>query len=237
MGAVEHANGFRVEAARDRVHCDGVRRNSVLIVDDHAVFADALQTILSANRDLAPVRVAYDLAQGFASLDAHRPDVLLLDIRLGDGDGLDLATHAHDTGLPTRTIVLSAVESPTVMLRAFAGGAHGWLPKTIDIDRLVQAIRTVVLGVAVVDPAVLALLVATLGEHLQHPLPRPLADLTPRELEILDCLALGMAREDVAAALHISVNTVRTHVQNVTAKLGVHSALEAVALRNRVRAL
>jgi DNA-binding NarL/FixJ family response regulator len=210
-----------------------VRTVSVLIVDDHAVFADALRARLSAEVDLA-VSVAYSVGEATTKLTSLRPDIALLDLRLTDGDGLQLADRTRELSPGTQIMMLTAVESVEAVVQALAVGVRAWLPKTIDTRQLVRAIRAVHAGEAWLDPALLGNVLSALTRRAAAP-PDALAALTPREREVLDCLANGLSRADIAARLQVSVNTVRSHVHSLIAKLGVHSALEAAALRNHIR--
>lgn len=208
---------------------------SVLVVDDHAVFADALRTRLDAEEDLAPVTVAYDVADASAKLATQQPDVAVLDMVLGDGSGLQLAELARASSPRTRVMILSATASVETVVDALASGVCGWLSKTVEISELIGAIRAVHRGEAWVNPALLGHVLAAQVRRTMSPPADPLSVLTDREREVLDCLAEGVSRAEAAARLRVSVNTVRSHIQNLTAKLGVHSTLEAVAMRNMHR--
>jgi DNA-binding NarL/FixJ family response regulator len=208
---------------------------SVLVVDDHAVFADALQARLLLEVDIAPVTVAYGVAEATTYLAAQRPDVALVDLLLADGSGLEIADRARELAPGTRIMMLSASEDPHEVVEALLTGVRAWLPKTIDPRQLVRAIRAVHVGEASFDPMLLGVVLPSLIARATSPVPDVLATLSARERQVLDCLADGMSRADTAARLHVSVNTVRSHIQNVIAKLGVHSTLEAAALRNQSR--
>jgi DNA-binding NarL/FixJ family response regulator len=205
---------------------------SVLVVDDHAVFADALRIRLGAEADLVPVSVAYTAAEARAKLAALQPDVAVLDLLLGDESGLQLAEYARNAAPRTRVVILSATASVDAVVDAIAFGVRGWLRKTVEITELISAIRAVQRGEAWLDRALLGQVLTAQVQRSLSPAPDPLVGLTEREREVLDCLADGDSRSQIAARLRVSVNTVRSHIQNLTAKLGVHSTLEAVALRN-----
>lgn len=210
---------------------------SVLIVDDHAIFADAVRARLAQEPGLAPVRAAYSAGHGRALMDREPPRVLLLDLALGGDDGLDLARHARTAHPLCQPVMLTGVESTAQVVAGLRCGVRGWLPKTVAVEDLVRAVRGVVQGEVWLSPALLG---AVLPELLAAPPvapPDPLAVLTVREREVLQYLVDGQSRVQIAARLHVSANTVRTHTQNVVAKLGVHSTLEsvAVALRHGMR--
>jgi DNA-binding NarL/FixJ family response regulator len=202
---------------------------SVLIVDDHAIFADALQARLAREADLNPVATAYSVAQGRLHLSRAQPDVAVLDLTLADGTGLELAGYIRENCPATRVMILSASEPNDSVLEALMLGARAWLPKTVDTAHLVEVVRGVHAGEAWLSPALLGRVLA----DLLAPTPDPLAVLTSREREVLQRMVEGRSRMDIANELRVSVNTVRTHTQNLMAKLDAHSVLEAVAIALR----
>lgn len=198
---------------------------SVLVVDDHAVFADAVAAQLAAEPCFAPVRVGYSVAEGRERLKAH-PDVAVLDLNLADGTALDLVRSAHRDSPATHLVILSASAWSDAMVTAVRLGLRAWLPKTVDSQLLIRTVRGVCSGAAYFQPQALGRLLA----ELTAPVDDPLAVLTAREREVLDRMATGMSRSAIADDLGLSINTVRTHTQNLLGKLNVHSALEAVAV-------
>jgi DNA-binding NarL/FixJ family response regulator len=211
---------------------------SVLVVDDHAVFADALRARLSSEPDLRPVRVAYSAEQVREHLGREQPAVVVLDLVLGDGSGLDVAEEIRELSPAARVIILTAMETTESVVTGLSRGVRAWLPKTVESDHLVRVIRGVHAGEAWLAPDLLGSVLNDLVARASHAAPDPFSSLTEREREVLQCMVDGLARADIAARMHISVNTVRTHTQNLITKLGAHSALESVALalRNGVRA-
>jgi DNA-binding NarL/FixJ family response regulator len=206
---------------------------SVLAVDDHPVFADALQARLSAEPDLRPVSVAYSAREAASRLARSPVDVAVLDFRLGDATGTSLARQLRRTAPRTRIVMLTAVESVDAVVIALAAGVRAWLPKTVDTAHLVAAIRGVHSGDIWLSPELLGKIIPILLSRALAPVPDPLAILTSREREVLDCMVEGLSRPEIAARLHMSANTARTHTQNLIGKLGVHSSLEAVAFALR----
>lgn len=208
-------------------------RISVLAVDDHPVFADALQARLSSEPDLGPVSVAYSAAEAAARLERAPVDVAILDFRLGDATGANLAQRLRRTVPRTRIVMLTAVESVDSVIDALVSGARAWLPKTVDTDHLVRVIRGVHAGEFWLAPALLGKVIPILLSHALDPAPDPLAVLTAREREVLGCMVEGLNRSEIASRLNMSGNTVRTHTQNLIGKLGAHSSLEAVTIALR----
>jgi DNA-binding NarL/FixJ family response regulator len=211
---------------------------SVLAVDDHQVFADALQARLSIENDLDPVSVAYSVTEASSRLSRTPVDVAILDYMLGDGTGTDLAEHLRQLSPRTRVVILTAARSVEAVVDGLAAGVRAWLPKTVDTTHLVRVIRGVHAGEMWLDPALLGEVMPALLERALTPAPDLLAVLTVREREVLDCMIEGLSRAEIGARLGVSGNTVRTHTQNLIGKLGVHSSLEAVtlALRSRTHA-
>jgi DNA-binding NarL/FixJ family response regulator len=208
---------------------------SVLAVDDHQVFADALQARLSIEPDLDPVSVAYSATEASSRLSRTPVDVAVLDYMLGDGTGTDLAERLGQLSPTTRVVILSATQSVEAVADALAAGARAWLPKTVDTAHLVHAIRGVHAGEIWLEPALLGAVMPALLARALPPAPDSLAVLTAREREVLDCMINGLSRAQTATRLGVSGNTVRTHTQNLIGKLDVHSSLEAVTLALRTQ--
>jgi DNA-binding NarL/FixJ family response regulator len=206
---------------------------SILAVDDHQVFADALQARLSVERDLDPVSVAYSVAEASSRLSRTPVDVAILDYTLGDGTGTALAEHLRQLSPSTRVVILTAVQSIDAVVDGLVAGVRAWLPKTVDMAHLVRVIRGVHAGQMWLEPALLGEVMPALLARALTPAPDSLAVLTAREREVLDCMIEGLGRDEIAARLGVSGNTVRTHNQNLIGKLGVHSSLEAVTLALR----
>ncbi|MDQ6849993.1 MAG: response regulator transcription factor [Actinomycetota bacterium] len=208
---------------------------SVLVVDDHSVFADAMQSRLLAEPDFHPVFVAYSVAEARTMLSRVQVDVAVLDQGLGDGQGTQLAEHIR-TGMPeARVIILSALRALEPVVDAVVVGVSGWIPKTSDVSHLIRAIRGVHAGEIWMAPDLLGEVIPRLLRRLGDQPPDPLAVLTARERQVLDCMVEGLSRPEISARLQLSGNTVRTHTQNLIGKLGVHSSLAAVAIALRSR--
>jgi DNA-binding NarL/FixJ family response regulator len=212
---------------------------SVLLVDDHALFVEALQARLSREIDLCPVRVATSGAEALAMLNAGTPDVAVLDVSLQAEDGVALAARiARVAGPSCRVIMMTEMESSGVVVDALRAGARAWVPKTTDVDQLLRVIRGVICDEVWIPPALLGDVLPQLLGDGRPATPEILAGLTGREAEILQCMVDGLPRPAIAILLGVTPNTVRTHTQNLLAKLGAHSTLEAVsiALRHGMRA-
>lgn len=205
----------------------------VLIVDDHQVFTDALAWRLEAEPDLDVVGVAHDAITAVAAVDLRRPDVVILDVDLGEetGDGVDLIHALRESRPEALVIMLTAHDDATTATRALRAGARGFIPKDTPSVEVIEAVRAVVAGETRLPPLLLTDVISLLRRSASGASPAndQIAKLTAREREILELMVTGMDREAIARRLILSINTVRTHNKNILAKLGVHSSLEAVS--------
>jgi DNA-binding NarL/FixJ family response regulator len=205
----------------------------VLILVQDRIFTDALATWLDAESDMRVVAALHDRVPPPLVLAASQANVMLLDADLPDDSALRVCQECSARGGGPKVVMLSQSSEPRRIVRAMRSGAVGWVRKDESLERLRAVIFAVANGETCLPPAqtgeVLRLLLHG-GEQDEEDSGCALAALTPREREVLMCLAEGTGRRDMAAHLRMSPNTVRTHLQNLMAKLGVHSALEAVAL-------
>lgn len=207
----------------------------VMVADDHRVFVDALQARLDNEPDVVVVGTSYSAAGANAMARSLRPDVLLLDARFADGDGLDIAARLNHDLPGTRIVMVTAHDDTATASDAVRAGVSGFLSKDASGAELLQAIRAAAEGHAWIQPRILRAVL----DDLAFRAPRLTAEqekvarLTERELEVLRLMVDGMDRASIARRLYLSTNTVRTHVRNLFAKLEVNSSLEAVALAMR----
>lgn len=207
----------------------------VLIVDDHTLFAEALTARLSREPDLVILPVAADTRRALALVATERPQVIVLDMMLGAENGLDVLDQVRRHHPEVRVVVLSAMSEVDAIVQAVRRGAVGWLSKTENADLVAQVIRSAARRGGWLPPEVLG----DVLRRLLHDEPEPnggavlLGELTPREREVLQCMVDGLNRAEIAERLGLSANTVRTHTQNLLAKLDMHSALEAITLAMR----
>lgn len=205
----------------------------VLIADQERTFAEALATRLDDEEDIKVVGTAQVGMSSHLLIAGKSVDVVVLDSDLAGGTANRLCAELVNRARSVEVIALSTSSEPDRIVNAIRAGAAAWVRKDESLERLVQAIRGVARGESWLSPSelgnVLRLLLREQDRHRKSE--QMLAALTPRERAVLACLAEGTGRRDaVAEQLNLSVNTVRTHLQNLMAKLGVHSALEAVAL-------
>ncbi|MFJ4685926.1 response regulator [Streptomyces sp. NPDC088789] len=199
---------------------------TVLIADDQPLVRMGLALILRAAPDIEVVGEAGNGEEAIEAAHRLRPGVVLMDIRMPVLDGVT-ATERLVSALPeTRVLALSTFDMDEYVIRALRAGASGFLPKDVSPEELTAALRTVRGGEAVVAPRLLTRLIST---FVAGPtLTADLSDLTPREIEILRMIASGLDNSEISTALGIGVQTVKNHVTNVFAKLGVRDRAQAV---------
>ena len=196
------------------------------IADDQDLGRAGFETILAASSDLEVVGTAGDGIEAVELAGTARPDVLLLDIRMPRLDGLAALPRILAASPDTRVLVLTTFDLDEYVYEALRGGASGFLLKDVRRDQLVDAVRVVARGDALLHPAVTRRLIADLVTgRTVSPLDDP---LTGRERETLQLIARGLTNADIAAELFISEHTVKTHVSNVLMKLGLRDRVQAV---------
>ncbi|CAL9274475.1 MULTISPECIES: response regulator transcription factor [Streptomyces] len=233
-------------------------RVRVLVVDDHRIFAESLAAALAAEPDVEVSAAGSGPAAlrclERAASEGRRYDVLLVDADLGghvpgarpavpvregdeDGlvDGISLVAGVRTAQPGVRVVVLAEKDDPRRAALALGAGACGWVAKDCSLSRLLSVIRGVLRDETHLPPALLTGVLRELTAARKHRTEseRLVESLTPREREVLRCMVAGLGRKAVAERLYLSPHTVRTHMQNVLGKLGVHSTLAAVALARR----
>lgn len=202
----------------------------VFIVDDHAVLADALATLLSREEGITVVGTANDAAGALANVTRLLPDVVLMDQYLPDTTGVEL-TAALRHELPELVVLmLTSDASDETMLAAIEAGASGYLLKDQPAGVVVDAVRRAAAGDTLIPTSVVQRLLALRREQdaARRRAEREMPALTPRERSVLALMDRGLTAKAVAEQLGISWDTARDHIQNVIEKLGVHSKPEAV---------
>ena len=203
----------------------------VLVLDRQRTFADAVARWLEAEAGVEGATAVYSAESARCMLVRSHADIMLIDGDLPDSAALTLCAEASSGDHPPRIIVLSASAEAGRILAAVRAGAVAWVRKDESAEHLLHVIGRVARGETWVSPSELGHVFRLLLDELDRMHKEdPLAALTPRERDVLRHVAEGAGRKEVAERLHLSVNTVRTHMQSLMAKLGVHSALEAVAL-------
>ena len=208
----------------------------VLIAAADPLVRRALHSVLT-EPDFELVAETASATEALATAKQQAPDVVLIDVIVEDGDGLETAESIVREAPETRVIVLSASDDETKAIRALRAGARGYLRKDIELDALPRAVMGVLEG----EAAISRQLSMTVIEELRKAPPlgpgiRPtVSELTPREWQVLDLLTTGASTADIAVDLVLSPETVLTHVKNILKKLGVHSRRDAVQRAERLR--
>ncbi|GLZ14085.1 DNA-binding response regulator [Actinomadura sp. NBRC 104425] len=195
---------------------------TVLIVDDHPVVRDGLRGMFAGTAGFRVVGEAADGRQAVALAERLRPDVVLMDLRMPGGGGVEAITELTRRGLPCKVLVLTTYDTDTDTIPAIEAGATGYLLKDAPRDELFDAVRAAAEGRTVLSPAIAARLVSRVREPRSE-------SLTARELEILRLVARGTSNREIAAELFISEATVKTHLTHIYAKLDVKDRAAAVA--------
>jgi len=194
----------------------------LMIVDDHPVVRDGLRGMLANDPELDVVGEASDGAEALGLVEALRPDVILMDLRMPRMGGAAAIKALAERGAEARVLVLTTYDTDRDVVPALEAGATGYLLKDAPRDELVRAIRAAARGESVLAPSVAARLVS----QLRSPEPDALSD---RELEVLRLISRGETNAGAAARLFISEATVKTHLLHIYAKLGVNDRAAAVA--------
>ncbi len=207
----------------------------VLIADDHASFRAALAFMLELEEDLIVVGQAGSLTEARTILATAPLDVALIDLEFPDGHGLDLLPAIRTCNPEAATVILSGSVRPESAPLAVAAGAAGFLPKLASIEAIVTAIRRVAGGemLFTAGEAVALMREAEQYQARTRETQQALGNLTPRELDVLRALAIGLDNQAIARRLFLSGGTTRTHVGSVLRKLGVSSRLQAALLAVR----
>ncbi len=208
------------------------RRVRILIADDQALFREAVRTVLEVEEDLQVVAEAGTELHAVAEAERARPDVAIVDSRLPGGGGLVAAREIIERVPSVRILILSGQDHERAVVDAIEGGVTGFMTKESALSELIEAVRSIVRGETVVPTPLLGPLLSELlhRRHEQDQALERISRLTPREMQVLRLLVGGADNEAIGGALRISPQTARTHVQNILAKLQVHSRLEAAAL-------
>jgi DNA-binding NarL/FixJ family response regulator len=193
---------------------------TLLLIDDHELFRDGLRAVLSTRADFKVIGEAGTVADGFTAYQKHLPDVTLLDLKMPDGTGLEVLGRIRTHSPQARVLMLTTYDGDEDIHRAISSGASGYLLKSIPSAQLFEAIKAVHEGRRYFPPAV--------KERLAER--EAFEELTPREIEVLSLIAKGMSNKNIASVLKASEFTIKSHVRNILAKLGVEARTEAAMI-------
>jgi DNA-binding NarL/FixJ family response regulator len=200
---------------------DADRPVRLLIVDDHPVVRDGLRGMFAGEDGFEVVAEAANGADAVARAQAYEPDVVLMDLRMPEVDGVAAIRRMMELGVPTRVLVLTTFDTDSDVLPAIEAGATGYLLKDAPREELLRAVRSAAAGEAVLSPSVAARLLDQVRQPARE-------TVSQRELEVLQLIASGATNREVAERLFVSEATVKTHLLHIYAKLGVNDRAAAV---------
>ena len=201
----------------------------VLVADDHGAVRAGLMLILGNADGIEVVGEAADGAVAVRQAKALRPDVVLMDVRMPGMDGIAATRELVAEGI-CDVLVLTTFDVDEHVHAALRAGAAGFLLKSVEAPRLIEAVKLVAAGEGVLAPPVTRRLISAFAQTKPAPVPTGLAELTEREREVLGCLGVGMSNAQISTQLHIGETTVKTHVSRVLSKLNLRSRVQAAIL-------
>jgi DNA-binding NarL/FixJ family response regulator len=216
----------------------------VVLIDDTRMFRDGLRLVIDMEADMTVVGVAGDGAEGIAVVGREQPDVVLMDIRMPVMDGVEATRRIKAEWPRIHVVILTTYSDDEFIFEALKAGAVGYMVKDLPASELVQAIRAVRQGGALIPPAIAARLVAEYTRLAAGSAPQPssssveevnprVADLTPRETEILKLLARGLSNKEIADQLFLSEGTVKNYLSSIFSKLHARDRAQAISLALR----
>ena len=207
----------------------------ILLVDDHEVVRLGVRALIERQPDMEVVGEASTVAEAVSQAKQLAPDVVVLDIRLPGGNGMEACQQIKADRPETRVIMLTSYPDEQVLFDAIASGADGYVLKRIGSDDLIRALEQVGRGESLLDPAVTARVFAKMREMRRQERAHAFADLTAQEMQILARIAEGETNREIGALLQLSEKTVRNYVSIILGKLGLASRAQAAAYAARHR--
>ena len=202
----------------------------VLIADDHERFRRGLKMVLEAEDGMDVVAEAADGVQAVTRVEELAPDVVLMDVRMPNQNGIEATRSIREAFPSTRIIMLTVSDDEDDLFDAIKAGANGYLLKEVSIEEVADAVRAVVQGQSLITPSMAAKLISefsSLARRAQESEATPSPRLSDRELEVLKRVATGMSNEEIAEELGMTPPAVRNHVANILVKLQLRSRIEA----------
>lgn len=207
---------------------------NLMIVDDHPMIREGLVTMLSTNEDIIVVGNCGDAEEAGRMALTHRPDIILMDIKMEGTNGIEAAKQILNKQPDIRIIFLTVFEDTEFVRQGLQAGASGYILKHVSQEKLIDSIHRVHQGETVIDPGVFNRIVndyvkySKSNEQRQLEEASPIVELTPREREILHFLIKGMTNKEISAATHLAVDTIKTHLRNIFRKMGIKNRSQAI---------
>lgn len=204
-------------------------RVRLLIVDDHALMRMGLRSLFSTEPGIAVVGEAGTVADAVREARRLRPEVVLLDVRLPDGSGVDACREIRAEAAAPAVLMLTSYDDEEALFASILAGASGYVLKHINPERLIEAVQVVARGDSLLDPTVTGKALARMRALATRPAAEPLDALNEQQQRMLPLLAQGKTNREIAAALFLSEHTVKSYVSEILAKLNLHRRAEAAA--------
>jgi DNA-binding NarL/FixJ family response regulator len=202
----------------------------LMIVDDQAIVRLGFQALLESQPDLSVVAVAGDGREAIRLASSMSVDVVLMDVRMPVMGGIEATAALQQLPNPPRVLILTTFDLDDYVYDALRAGASGFLLKDATPELILDAVRVIGAGEALLAPSVTRRLITEFAARTQLQPPTQLQDLTPRERDVFDLLSTGLANAEIAGQLHLAEQTVKTHVSAVLLKLGLRDRVQAVVL-------
>ena len=205
----------------------------VMVVDDQSMVRAGFRLLLADEPDIEVVTEASNGRDAVAQAARFRPDVILMDIRMPEMDGLEATRRilASDSG--ARVLVLTTFDLDDYVFEALSAGASGFVLKDDPPEQLIGAVRTIAAGEALLSPAVTRRVIRRFASARRQAVPPAVSELTPRELEVFELITRGLSNAEIGQALFISDTTVKTHVTRLLQKLDLRDRAQAIVLAYR----
>jgi two-component system, NarL family, response regulator DevR len=204
---------------------------TVFLMDDHEVVRQGVRALLESTGEIVVVGEASTAAEALARIPATRPDVAVLDVRVPDGNGIEVCRELRNEGT-TQCLILTSYSDDEALFEAIMAGAAGYVLKQVRGNELISAVKRVAAGESLLDPAITGRVLQRLREP--EPVDDRLSSLTPQERRILHLIADGMTNRQIAGEMFLAEKTIKNYVSNMLSKLGMQRRTEAAVFATKL---
>jgi len=204
---------------------------TAFLMDDHEVVRQGVRALLESTGEIVVVGEAANAAEALARIPALRPDVAILDVRVPDGNGIEVCREVRSS-VGTNCLMLTSYSDDEALFEAIMAGAAGYVLKQVRGTELLTAVKRVAAGESLLDPAIIGRVLSRLRSHSDED-PR-LTRLTPQERRILHLIAYGMTNRQIACEMHLAEKTIKNYVSNLLTKLGMERRTEAAVFATKL---